>query len=366
MRTVIPFGSPMAVKRWSASLFVETLAKSYFERRFIGTSPNSIIQRLTDLEAGPGDTVDYDLSVQLMGQPTYGDKRLEGNEEALQFYSDEVNIDQVRKSVSAGGRMTRKRTAHDLRKTARDRLSDYWSAFLDQMLFIYLSGARGINADYIVETTWAGMAGNALTAPDANHILYGGGATSAATITSSDTMDYSLVQAAVVTAKMMRAQDPQLANMLPVTVGGSMYYVVVMSPYNEYNLRTNTATGGWLDIQKAAAAAEGKDSPIFKGGLGLIDGAVLHSHEYVVRFNDYGADSDLDAARALFMGRQAGVIAFGTKGGLRFDWQEDTKDYGNEPTVAAGTIIGAKKATFNSADFGVIALDTYATAPVVT
>lgn len=366
MRTVIPFGDAKAVKRWSASLFVETLAKSYFERRFIGTGPNSVIQRLTELEAGPGDTVDYDLSVQLQGQPTYGDARLEGSEEQLQFYSDEVTIDQVRKSVSAGGRMTRKRTAHDLRRTARDRLSDYWSAFLDQMLFMYLSGARGINGDYIVQTTWTGMADNALTAPDANHILYGGSATSAATITSSDTMDYSIVQAAVVSAKMMRAQNPDLANMLPVTVGGGMYYVTVMSPYQEYTLRTSTATGGWLDIQKAAAAAEGKDSPIFRGGLGMIDGAVLHSHEYVVRFSNYGAGSNVAAGRALFMGRQAGVVAFGTKGGLRFDWQEDTKDYGNEPTVAAGTIIGVKKTTFNSSDFGVIALDTAAAAPVVS
>jgi N4-gp56 family major capsid protein len=363
MRTTIPFGSPLAVKKWSASLFVETLAKSYFERKFISTSQNSIIQRLTDLEAGPGDTISFDLSIQLRGKPTYGDERIEGKEENLKFYTDEVFIDQIRHPVSAGGRMTRKRTAHDLRKTARDRLSDYWAAFMDQMIFIYLSGARGINEDFIEDTAWAGFADNPLQTPDANHVLYGGAATSYATITSDDTFDRSLVENAVVAARMMRALNPTLANMLPVTIGGEAHYVTVMSTFSEHDLRVSSDTNGWMEIQKAAAAHEGRNNPIFKGGLGLINNVILHSHEAAIRFNDAGAGSNVPASRALFMGRQAGVVAYGTKGGMRFDWQEDTKDYGNEPTVAAGTIIGVKKTRFNSNDFGVLALDTAAANP---
>jgi N4-gp56 family major capsid protein len=363
MRTTIPFGDPRAVKKWSASLFVETLAKSYFERKFISTSQNCVVQRLTDLESGPGDTVSFDLSVQLRGKPTYGDDRVEGKEENLKFYTDEVFIDQMRHPVSAGGRMTRKRTAHDLRKTARDRLSDYWAKFMDEMLFIYLSGARGINEDFIETTDWTGHADNPIQAPDANHVLYGGSATSAATITSADTMERALIENAVVKARMMRALNPNLANMLPVMVGGEAHYVTCMSTFSEHDLRTSSDTGGWLEIQKAAAAAEGRNNPIFKGGMGMINNVILHSHESVIRFNNYGAGGNLAASRAIFMGRQAGVVAYGTKGGMRFDWQEDTKDYGNEPTVAAGTIIGVKKTRFNTSDFGIIALDTYATDP---
>jgi hypothetical protein len=37
-------------------------------------------------------------------------------------------------------------------------------------------------------------------------------------------------------------------------------------------------------------------------------------------------------------------------------------DYGNQLGVAAGSIFGVKKSVFNSKDFGVIALDTYAIA----
>lgn len=363
MRTTIPFGDPKAVKKWSASLFVETLAKSYFERKFIGTSQNAIIQRLTDLESGPGDTIDFDLSVQLRGKPTSGDNRVEGKEENLKFYSDQVMIDQLRHAVSAGGRMTRKRTAHDLRKTARDRLSDYWAKFMDELLFIYLSGARGINEDFIEDTAYTGHADNPLQAPDTGHVLYGGAATSYATITSDDTFDRALVERAVVKARMMRALNPKLANMLPSMIGGEGHYVTVMSTFSEHDLRISSDTTGWLEIQKAAAAHEGRNNPLFKGGLGLINNVILHSHESVIRFNNAGAGSNVDASRALFMGRQAGVIAYGTKGGMRFDWQEDTKDYGNEPSVAAGTIIGIKKTRFNGNDFGVVALDTAATDP---
>lgn len=363
MRTTVPFGDAKAQKRWSASLFIETLAKSYFERKFIGTSDNSVIQRLTELESGPGDNIDFDLSVQLRGKPTYGDNRVEGKEESLKFYSDQVNIDQMRHSVSAGGRMTRKRTVHNLRKTGRDRLSDYWAKFFDEMLFIYLSGARGINEDFIEDTSWTGHAGNAIQAPDSQHVLYSGTVASKATMTTADVFKREIVERAEVKARMMRALDPTAANMLPVQIGGEGHYVTVMSPFQEHDLRTSSDTGGWLEIQKAAAAAEGKSNPIFKGGLGMINSVVLHSHASAIRFSDYGAGSNVDAARALFMGRQAGVIAYGTKGGLRFDWQEETKDYGNEPTVAAGTIVGVKKTRFNSKDFGILALDTAAADP---
>lgn len=359
-QTTVPFGNPMAQKRWSGALFLETIKKSYWER-FIGTSDNSVIQRKTEVDSDAGDRISFDLSVQLRGKPTAGDNRLKGKEENLKFFTDEIIIDQIRHSVSAGGKMSRKRTAHDLRQVAKDRLSEYWSQYIDELYFIYLSGARGMNEDFIEDPTYAGHAGNPLRSPDAQHIMYAGAATSKATLTATDTFSRMTVEKATVMARMMRAKDPKAANMLPVTVDGEKHYVVVMTPYQEYDLRNEQGERGWLEVQKAAAAAQGKNNPIFKGGMGMINNAVLHSHESVIRFNDYGAGGNVDAARALFLGRQAGVCAYGTAGGLRFTWKEETDDFGNEPTVAAGTIIGISKTRFNKRDFGVIAIDSAAT-----
>jgi N4-gp56 family major capsid protein len=362
-QTVIPFGDAKAQKKWSGKLFIDTAKKSYFTKKFVGEDDNSVIQRKTELDSDAGDRISYDLSVQLRGKPTQGDNRVKGKEENLKFYTDEVAIDQTRHAVSAGGRMTRKRTAHNLRAVAKDRLSDYWSQYIDEMHFIYLSGARGINQDFIEDADWTGHAGNAIQAPDDQHILYGNDATSKATISTDDIFTRDLVERATVRARMMRALDPKTANMLPCDINGDKYYVTLMSPFQEHDLRTDSGTAGWLEVQKAAAAAEGRANPIFKGGLGMINNTVLHSHESVIRFSDYGAGANVPAARALFMGRQAGVVAYGSAGGLRFTWKEEVDDYGNEPTVVAGTIIGVKKTRFNNRDFGVMALDTYAKNP---
>lgn len=356
--TIVAFGDPKAQKKWSGSLFIDTTKKSYFERKFIGTTENHVIQRLTDLESDAGDTIDFDLSVQLRNKPTYGDNRLEGSEENLRFFSDEVKIDQLRHGVSAGGKMSRKRTAHNLRLVGKDRLSDYWAKFIDETTFVYLSGTRGVNEDYTESLTWTGHAGNPIQAPDNSHLVYGGTATAKNSVTNADWMSRATIEKALTKAKMMRSVNPETANMLPVMIDGQPHYVLVMSPYQEHSLR-NADTGGWLDIQKAATSAEGRANPIFKGGLGMINDCVLHAHESVIRFNDYGVGANLTAARGLLMGRQAGVVAYGSTSGLRFSWSEETKDHGNEPVVASGTIIGVKKTRFNSTDFGVMAVDTY-------
>jgi N4-gp56 family major capsid protein len=362
--TLVAFGDPKAAKKWSAALAVDQRKKSYFENRFIGSDDNSIIQRKTELESDAGDTISFDLCVQMRNKPTYGDARLEGKEESLKFYTDQVSIDQVRHAASAGGKMSRKRTAHDMRTIAKNRLGDYFSRLVDELFFIYLSGARGINQDFIEDTSYTGFAGNSLSAPDASHILYGGSATSKASLAAADKMTKAVVERALNLAEMMQARNPDAANMVPVDIGegAGEAYVCIMSPDQAFDMR-NADTTGWLDIQKAAVTNEGRNNPIFKGGLGMIGGAILHKHRNVIRFSDYGSGSNVNAARALLLARQAGVVAYGTSGGLRYSWEENTKDYGNEPTVASGFIGGIKKTTFNGRDFGVVALDTAAKDP---
>lgn len=362
-QTVVAFGDAKAQKKWSANLAVDTRKKSYFENRFIGTDDNAVIQRKTELETGAGDRISFDLCVQMRNRPTYGDQRLEGKEESLKFYTDEVIIDQVRHAASAGGKMSRKRTAHDMRMIAKNRLGDYFSRLVDELFFMYLSGARGINQDFIEASDYTGFAGNSFDAPDASHQLYGGSATSKASLTSGDKMTTTVIEKAINKAEMMQALDPKVANMVPVTNGADNQYVLLMSPFQEYDLRTNSTTGQWLDIQKAAATAEGRKNPIFLGGLGLLNNTVLHKHRNVIRFSDYGSGSNVAAARALLLGRQAAVVAYGTANGMRYSWEENTKDYGNEPTVASGFIGGIKKTRFNGKDFGVLSIDTAAADP---
>ena len=70
------------------------------------------------------------------------------------------------------------------RRIAKARLAEYFKRLFDEMFFIYLSGARGINDDFIWPLDWTGRAGNALRAPDTGHLIYGDGS-SKATLTSA-------------------------------------------------------------------------------------------------------------------------------------------------------------------------------------
>ena len=67
--------------------------------------------------------------------------------------------------------------------------------------------------------------------------------------------------------------------------------------------------------------------------------------------------------RAVFCGAQAAAVAFGRKSGKNtYSWREEMFDYGNQLGVAAGTIWGLKKTTFNGSDFAALVVSTAATA----
>lgn len=363
MQTVVGVNDPKAVRRWATSLATDTDKQSYFTR-FIGQGENNIIERKVELEDEAGDTVQFDLSMRLRGGMTLGDNRVEGSAEALTFYTDEVKIDQARKGASAAGRMSRKRTLHNLRRIARDRTSEYVAQWLDEGFFVYLSGDSdfsAINQDAVFDRAFAG---NPVQAPDADHILYGGSATSKATITTADKMSVAFLERVAVKPRMMNAVNPNVVRMNPVTVEGSKRFIVLMSPFQSYDLRTETGDLSWSKIAQAAATAEGRNSPIFKGGIGLVNNMVLHEHESVRRWGNAGSGANVGMARGLLLGRQAGVVAYGSGGnGARMSWVEKLTDADNQIEIYCGVIAGMKKTRFNSMDFGVCALDTAARDP---
>lgn len=377
-QTIVGLNDPKAVKKYSAFLAVDVGRKSYFNKKFMGKGieAQTPIQMLTSLESDSGEQISYDLVMQLRMQPVEGDNTLEGKEEDLKFYTDNVYIDQARGGVNTGGRMTRKRTIHDLRKVARARQSEWWARIFDELFFLYLSGGFRdsgtgasifANSDYTYPSGYAGFANNTFVAPDAEHRAFGGDATLFSNIDSGDKLSLANIDKLVAKASTLGGGASNIPAIEPLMIDGEEHYVLVMHPWQEYDLRTNTSTGQWLDIQKAAAGAEGRSNPIFKGGTGMYNNVVLHKHRAVLRRTDGGAGS-VAVARALFMGRQAGVVAFGSPGtGLRFDWAEESRDNGNQAVITTSSIFGTKKTAFTiegvSRDFGIVAVDTAAANP---
>lgn len=361
--TIIGLNDPKAVKKYSAFLAVDTPRKAWWTKKFTGAEGSSMpVTRIDRLENEAGEYVSFDLNMQLKMQPVEGDDILENKEEPLKFYTDGLYIDQMRGGVDAGGRMTRKRTIHKLREVARARQSDWWARVFDELHFMYASGARGANADFIFPTTYAGFANNAFAAPDSYHRVIAGNKTQG-TLTSGDVMDLSGIDQLVGMADMMGGGTQEVPQIQPIRIDGEEHFLLLMNPWQAYDLRTNTTSGKWLDIQKAAATAEGRKSPIFKGGLGMYNNVILQKHKGVIRFDNFGSGA-VKAARALFLGEQALAFAWGSSGtGMRFSWHEETRDNGNKLIISTYAMFGLEKVTFNGLDYGVMAYDTAAKAP---
>ena len=131
--TSIQAGSPLARKLFSVVLFTAQnravnelknlsgpLPKQAATERKIKhqTIPDMPVVTCSDLSQTAGDTVSVDLVGIIGGKPIMGDKDAEGKGEPMTFNSFDVKIDQTRKPVKAGGRMTQKRTVHQLRGLA--------------------------------------------------------------------------------------------------------------------------------------------------------------------------------------------------------------------------------------------------------
>lgn len=333
---VTPADSNMVQKLYAKQLFKEARDELFFQK-FMGESENYIIQSKTDLRKDKGDTINFGIAMDLSGSGVTGDDELEGNEEALTTYTDSVTIDQIRNAVRVQGRLEEQKASYLIRETAKERLKFWLQETIDQKIFNHLCG-----------DTSESFPATAL-APDSNHVLYGGNATADNDIDANDKFTAALISKAKVKAQTL---TPKVK---PIRLGGKEYYVCVIHPYQAYDLRQDS------DWQNAHyyAGQRGLDNPIFTGSMGIYDGAVIHVHSKVYTTSGWGAGSNVDGARALFLGAQAGLLAIGGEP----TWVEKDFDYANQTGVATGIIFGVKKARFNSADFGVIALDTAAATP---
>lgn len=252
--------------------------------------------------------------------------------------------------------MTEQRVPYDLRKEGRDALATWFAEDYDEQIMMYLAGARGVDTSFHTPLGYAGRCGNTFASPDTGHTVYAGDATSTTDLDSADTINLALVDRLVAALETM---DPAIQ---PIRVNGENKYIFLMHIWQAYDLRNATSTNDWLDIHKNT---DGADSIIYKNALGEFNGVVLHKHRNVIRFSTWGSGSTTTGARALLLGAQAGLIAWG--GGIqgvgRYSWNEELDDRGNALAITAGAIYGVKKTRFNSKDFGVIAVNAYCDDP---
>jgi N4-gp56 family major capsid protein len=344
--TAYPLNHPQAVKHWSGDVFKEALKRTH-GMRFMGMGTSALCQIRNEMKS-EGDRVRVGLRVQLDGAGIQGDGTLEGQEEALAIYHDDVYIDQLRHAVRSSGKMSEQRVPFSVRAEARDGLADWWADRFDTAFFNQLSG----NTDQ-ADTRYTG---NQVCLAPTNTIQgsanRAGTATSTASLSTVDVfsvrhIDYAIEQAENATYPIR-----------PIKMGGKNYYVQFIHSYSATDLRGNFTAGEWGDIQRAVLeGGQTTNSALFTGALGVYNNTIVHSSTRL-------PSPATNTRRQAFCGAQSLAIAFGkgNSAGNKFSWVEELFDYENQLGVAAGSIWGLKKMVFNSVDFSVIVTTNYAIA----
>lgn len=267
-----------------------------------------------------GDEINYQLIMKLTGAGVSGDSPLWDNEEKLIFYNDKVRIDQVRNGVRPKGEMTNQRVAFNMRSSAKSALAVWLAERLDQDIFTELDSSP-------------------------TKTFYGGDATSTATIEATDYMTLALI------SKVKTYAKKAVPLIEPIRFDGKDYYLMIISPDQEYDLRVNDSS--WAQAQREANV-RGKDNPIFAGGAGIWDDVIIHSHPDIAVAVNWGSGANIAGASAIFMGKNALTLAWGKHP----FWREQEFDYGNKHGFSIGAIYGKKKNIFNGADLAVVSVKT--------
>ena len=343
-------GDSLAVKLWSKKVSVEALKQTWVYK-FMGKDDNSVIQIYDDTQKSAGDRIRIPLRRLLVADGVQGDATLEGQEERITYYSDDVFINQLRHAVREGGRFSRQLVPFDVREHARMSLQDWWADRIDTWFFNQICGNTNQT-----DTRYTGN--QTAIAADADHLIYAGGASTDASLSNSATYKFSLTLIDVAVEKAKTLDVP----IRPIMINGEQKYVMFLHPYQVTDMRTNTSTGQWADLQKAGIQGGMiSKNPIYTGALGEYNGVILHSANRVAGFSAGTALSANVGRVAVMCGAQAVAAAFGRgHSPERYEWVEDYFDYENQFGVAAGCIAGMKKMVFNGSDFATIAIRTIA------
>lgn len=346
-----------AVKTWSRSLWSETL-KDTVMAPLMGKGKDSFIVVKEELTKGPGDRVRQSLRYALGDAGVEGDATLEGNEEALQTFTDDLLINQLRHGVRSHGEMSEQRVPWTTREEAHDGLRDWWADRIDTAL---LNQAAGNTSQ--ADTRYTGH--NATLAPTSltgnTRIFYGGGTdtTEGSLSTNAETLSLTYIDRLIAYAKV---STPILR---PGRIQGKQAYVLILHPYTVTALTTKAASTGiqWFDIQRAE----------IQGGKSNSLNTLMNSRGFVGQYKNVFLMEDsrvplapgtTNVYRSPFLGAQSLMIGFGRRyAGRRMSWKEKLFDYDNQLGVKAGMIWGVKKTQFNSRDHGLFVLSTYAAAP---
>jgi N4-gp56 family major capsid protein len=415
MPTSIPVGSPLAVKAFSAALFAQSQRKPTMRKNLTGpapkqtdaegklrgqTSPDFPIVQVRDLIKNAGDTVTTDLVNIVTGKPIMGDKKITGKLMSLSFASQEVKINQWRGGVDGGGRMTQKRTKHNLRNVGMANLAGWAARLEDQICQVALAGARGSQntKDWVVplegDADFAEIMVNAPQTPSFGRYFVAGGGDKPSDIGSTDILTLDDID------RMKAVIDDMDFPLQPIRLPGDVaaddepMYLLTVTPRQWHFLQNRTGEKAWRTFLQNAwnrSSSFKEKHPLFMGEPGMWNGILVRKASRSIRFDagdivKYYSDATTEVTsggnatagvvqeRAVLLGAQALIDAYGvdSDSGYHYSYFERmvAEDHNNSVEMSVSGIGGKAKVRFNidgaPVDHGVMVIDSYAPDPRTT
>lgn len=412
MPTSIPYGSALAVKTLSAAAFAQAQKRPSLRKNLTGpapkqadaeanlrgqSSPDMPIVQIRDLVKNAGDHVSADLFNIITGKPVMGDKKLAGKLMELTFSSMDVRINQWRGGVDGGGRMTQKRTKHNLRGIGMSNLTGWASRLEDQVSLVHLAGQRGsqLTKDWVVpldtDPDFQDIMVNAPKTPSFGRYFTAGGGIDPSGIGTTDFLSLEEIDRA---KAMIEDMDFPLQ---PIKLAGDVMaddepmYLLLVTARQWHYIQKNTSGQVWRTFlqnawNRASSFESGKKHPLFTGEPGMWNNILIRKIGRSIRFNPgdsvkYYSNSTTETAaavaanitveRALLLGAQAMIDAYGadTDSGTHYRYFERlvAEDHNNSVECSISGIGGKAKVRFTidgaPVDHGVMAIDSYAPAP---
>lgn len=422
-KTVIPYGSPTALKVQAAGLFAAHMARNSLMNNLTGkmpqqsdaeattrkqTSSHYPIVRAQDLGKMMGDEIEFDLINPVSGKPIMGGDMAEGRGVGMSFSKDRLRVNQSRFPISAGDTMSQVRSPHELRTLARTAAQAFMDRLGDQTLLVHMAGARGShnNIEWAVplasDADFSKILVNPVKAPTKNrhYMSTGSGIESLkvgsgeVTIATTDVFNMSVIDGIRNTMETIALPPPPVIFEGDKAAVDSPLRVLLVSPAQFAGIAQDSNFRGY-QANAMARAQQAGNHPLFAGQDRLLwNGVLVVKMPKPIRFYagdtikycaSYTSETESSAVvpssfstthavdRAILLGGQAVAEAFAKhKGsGGPFFWSEKELDHGDKLELLCGKISGCSKVRFEIdhgdskqfTDYGVTIIDTAVSLP---
>ena len=349
--------------------------------RYMGRGTNAIIRTISSSVTDGGKAVVMPLIGLIRGEGVSGSQVLEGNEDDMDTYADEIRVNWRRNAVKVP-KSTSYNTSLDLLNAAKPRLRDWAAnvvlkkALVQQMQGIVIPGVSVTDADgtsynapdTVIPYAQATAAQrNTFVVNNSDRILFGAdiaNASSGVMATALATIDNTndkLTPALISKAKRIAQETASLTattanNISPITpyttADGEEWFVMFVHPRAMRDLR-NDAT---MMQANRDARERGENNPLFRGGDLLWDGVIIREMFDLELIAGAGA-SGIDVAHNFLAGQSALAVAWGQEPRVITDRDQD---YQFRPAVAVEELIGVKKTSFAGKVYGGVSVFTAA------